>query len=145
MSKQPRRWLVPLTAAQIDHLISAIDSRLHEDANDAGWPVNSGYVIDPRLDRAASDRPLDDDERAACEAIDEHDALEHMLREFTNAENELVVEETVRDAVRDGVVPVNQAGLFQLRAWLDERVEADVTPWHVRELAFTAIVALGAK
>lgn len=87
MSK--RVWLVPLDVAQIDRLIAALDSRLYEDAQNNDWPVNSGYVLDPRLDRLESEGPLTTMEEEICAALDEHDALERMLRAFTLADGRL--------------------------------------------------------
>jgi hypothetical protein len=83
-----RQWLVPLTGDQIRLLRSAIDSHLYETAGNNGWPVNSGYVLDPRLDRLASEGPLSDDEVEICEALDEHDKLDGVLRDFDVADEE---------------------------------------------------------
>lgn len=84
-----RQWLVPLTAGQIRLLRSAIDSHLYEQANNNDWPVNSGFVLDPRLDRLASDGPLTTMESEIVEALDEHDALDGLLQAFDIADTDL--------------------------------------------------------
>lgn len=84
-----RKWLVPLDADQIALLRSAVDSHVYEQAGNEGWPVNSGYVLDPRLDRMESEGPLSDEEQAICEALDEHDALDRLLAEFQSADEAL--------------------------------------------------------
>lgn len=90
-----RVWLVPLTIDQIRLLRSCIDSHLYEHASNEGWPVNSGFVLDPRLDfeRTHTERkaqaPLTEEEAAIVEALDEHDALDALLGEFDRADEQL--------------------------------------------------------
>lgn len=69
--------VVILTHDQIRLLVDAVDSHLYERAPE-GAPRNSGFVLDPRLDRD-EDEPLTDDEQEIATFLDAHDAIDRIL------------------------------------------------------------------
>ncbi len=95
MDNEQRTWLVPLTGDQVRLLRSAIDSHLYEQATNNGWPVNSGFVLDPRLDfdrthtARKAQAPLTEEEAEIVEALDEHDKLDALLRDFDVTDTEI--------------------------------------------------------
>jgi hypothetical protein len=121
---EPIRWLVPLTGDEIRLLRGAVDSHLYETFGNEGWATNDGYPIDPRMDRLKSDPPLTEAERAACDAIDEHDALDRMLRDFDCHDTFHKYAREIAAAERDHVVPASREDWPVLRAWLGTRVQA---------------------
>ena len=72
--------LVPLTAAQIDVVISGLESDLYWSAPD--HLRNNGFVLDPRERSDYDEAALDEEEREHIDRLDTFTELEAVLLEY---------------------------------------------------------------
>lgn len=81
--RAPAVVTVTVTKRQLALLVDALDSHCYERAPEAAQR-NSGFIVDPRLDRAPGDA-LTVEEQEVADFLDEHDALEQQLRDAAPA------------------------------------------------------------